>query len=121
MLSLLAIPNPRCSAAQDGTARSSMIAVVPVIRDFSVIIGNPPRVWFLSSSIWEPPFAQPIDRMCMQNLHARTEKLDLELAVGDGFRLSDQLAGTLLGHCAGTLSVEVNSVRRARRLSISDD
>jgi hypothetical protein len=54
----------------------------------------------------------------MQQFHARTEKLDLELAVGDGFRLSGRLVGTLLGHCAGAQFV-VDSVRRARQLSIS--
>src|SRR6267142_2699771 len=53
-----------------------------------------------------------------KNLHARTEKLDLELAIGDGFRLSDQLVQTLFGHRALALFVNVNSVSRAWRLSI---
>src|SRR5712675_1443653 len=53
-----------------------------------------------------------------KNLHARIEKLDLELAIGDGFRLSDQLVQTLFGHRALALFVNVNSVSRAWRLSI---
>jgi hypothetical protein len=53
-----------------------------------------------------------------KNLHARTEKLDLELAIGDGFRLSDQLIETLFAHRAVALLVNVNAVSRARRLSI---
>jgi hypothetical protein len=53
-----------------------------------------------------------------KNLHSRTEKLDLELVVSDGFRLSDKLVETLLGHRAGALFVNVNPVRGARRLSI---
>jgi hypothetical protein len=42
-----------------------------------------------------------------KNLHPRTEKLDLELAIGDGFRLSDQLIQTLFGHRASALFVNV--------------
>ena len=53
-----------------------------------------------------------------KSLHARTEKLDLELSIGDGLRLPDQLVQTLFGHCAVALLVNVNSVRRAWRLSI---
>ena len=43
-----------------------------------------------------------------KGLHARVEKLDLELAIGDGLRLADQLVQPLLGHCAVAL------VRRRR-------
>src|SRR5215510_13601558 len=53
-----------------------------------------------------------------KSLHARTQKLDLELSIGDGFRLSDQLVQTLFGHRAVALLVNVCSVGRARRLSV---
>src|SRR5262245_11150649 len=53
-----------------------------------------------------------------KSLHAQTEKLDFELSIGDGLRLSDQLVQPLLGHCAVALLVDVNSVRCAWRLSI---
>src|SRR3977135_353836 len=53
-----------------------------------------------------------------KNLHARTEKLDLELAIGDGLRLSDQLVQPLFGNCALALLVNVNSMSCARRPSI---
>ncbi|HZY59755.1 MAG TPA: hypothetical protein VFE56_08335 [Candidatus Binataceae bacterium] len=53
-----------------------------------------------------------------KDLHARTEKLDLELAICDGFGLSNQLIQTLFGHCAVALFVNVNAVSRAWRLSI---
>jgi hypothetical protein len=35
-------------------------------------------------------------------LHLRLEKLDLELAIGDGRRLSDQLVQPLIGGAAAT-------------------
>src|SRR5262249_19530634 len=57
------------------------------------------------------------EREC-KNLHARTEKLDLELTIGDGFWLSDQLVHTLFGHYAAALFVDVNPVSRAWRLPI---
>jgi hypothetical protein len=44
-----------------------------------------------------------------KSLHARTEKLDLEPAVGDGFLLSDQLVETLLGQGAVALFVNVKA------------
>src|SRR5688572_12397909 len=53
-----------------------------------------------------------------KNLHARTEKLDLELALGDGIGLSDQLIQPLFGDCAVALLVNVYSVSHARRLSV---
>src|SRR5262245_10707967 len=53
-----------------------------------------------------------------ESLHARTEKFDFELSIGDGLRLPDQLVQPLFGHCAVALLVDVNSVRRAGRLSI---
>jgi hypothetical protein len=54
-----------------------------------------------------------------KSLNARTEKLDLELAIDDGLRLSDQLVQPLFGNCAIALLVNVNSVSRAWRLSIN--
>ena len=53
-----------------------------------------------------------------KSLHARTEKLDPELAIDDGSQLSDQLVQTLFGHCSIALFVNVNSMSRAWRLSI---
>jgi hypothetical protein len=44
-----------------------------------------------------------------KSLHARTEKLDLEPAVGDGFLLSDQLVETLPGQGAVALFVNVKA------------
>src|SRR6266508_1325716 len=55
-----------------------------------------------------------------KSLHARIEKLDLELSISDGLRLSDQLIQPLFGHRAVALVVNVNSVRSARRLSIDE-
>src|SRR5258708_30747069 len=52
--------------------------------------------------------------------HARIEKLDLELAISNGLRLSDQLIEPLLGHRAVALVVNVDSVSSARRLSIDE-
>ena len=51
-----------------------------------------------------------------KSLHARIEKLDLELSIGDGLRLSDQLIQPLFGHRAVALLVDVDAVSRARRL-----
>ena len=56
--------------------------------------------------------------MNAKSLHARIEKLDFELAIGDGLRLPDQLVQPLLGHRAVALLVDVDAVSRARRLSI---
>src|SRR5262249_33705547 len=53
-----------------------------------------------------------------KNRHARTEKLDVELAIGDGRRLPDQLVQTLFGDRAVALFVNVKAVSRAWRLSI---
>src|SRR2546426_4014155 len=53
-----------------------------------------------------------------KSFHAGTEKLDLELPIGDGSRLSDQLIQPLFGHCAVALLVNINPVSRAWRLSI---
>src|SRR5262245_7828457 len=53
-----------------------------------------------------------------KNLRARPEKLDFELAIGDGLRLSDQLVQTLLGDRAVALFININTVSRAWRLSI---
>jgi hypothetical protein len=53
-----------------------------------------------------------------KSLPARTEKLDFELSIAKGFRLSDQPVQTLFGHPTVALFVNVNSVSRAGRLSI---
>src|SRR2546422_1901953 len=55
-----------------------------------------------------------------KSLHARVEKLDLELSISDGLRLSDQLIQPLFGNRAVALVVNVNSVSSARRLSIDE-
>src|SRR5258708_11803625 len=55
-----------------------------------------------------------------ESLHARIEKLDVELAISNGLRLSDQLIQPLFGNRAVTLVVNVNSVSSARRLSIDE-
>src|ERR1700674_5869382 len=55
-----------------------------------------------------------------KRLHARIEKLDLELAISDGPRLPDQLIQPLVAHRAAALLVNVNSMSRARRLSIEE-
>ena len=51
--------------------------------------------------------------------HARIEKLDFELPISDGLRLSDQLVQPLFGDRAIALVVSIGSVRGARRLSIN--
>ena len=55
-----------------------------------------------------------------KSLHARIEKLDLELAINDRLWLADQLIEPLFANRAVALGVNVNSVRRARRLSIDE-
>src|ERR687885_2529487 len=55
-----------------------------------------------------------------KSLHARREKLDLELSISDGLRLSDQLIQTLFGNRAVALFVDVDSVSSARRPSIDE-
>ena len=60
----------------------------------------------------------PLAECECEGLHARIEKLDFELAIGDGLRLPDQLVQPLFGHHAVALLVDVNSVSRARRLPI---
>src|SRR5262245_61397618 len=55
-----------------------------------------------------------------KSLHTRIEKLNLELPVSDGLRLSDQLIQPLFGNLAGALIVNVNSVSGARRLSVNE-
>src|SRR5919199_948463 len=52
------------------------------------------------------------------SLHARIEKLDLELSISDGLRLSDQLIHPLFANRAVALLINVDSVSSARRLSI---
>src|SRR4051812_46493284 len=53
-----------------------------------------------------------------ESLDARTKKLDFELAIGDGLRLPDQLVHPLFGRRAVALFVNVDAVRRARRLPV---
>jgi hypothetical protein len=50
-----------------------------------------------------------------ERLHTGIEALDLDLAIGDRSRLSNQLIQALLGDRAHTLVVYVTSVVRARR------
>ena len=49
-----------------------------------------------------------------KGLHSRSKKLDLELAIENGFGLPDQLIEALVGQCAVALRVNVGSVSRAR-------
>jgi len=81
-----------------------MIAVVVVIRDLSFVMGVLPDGY---TTGWPNVNAK--------NLHARTEKLDLELVIGDGFRLSDQRYRRC--SAAAALLVGINSVSRVWRLS----
>src|SRR5207245_11523370 len=55
-----------------------------------------------------------------KSFHTRIEKLDLELSIHDGFRLPDQLIHPLFGHRSVAALVDVDSVSRARRLSIDE-
>jgi len=57
------------------------------------------------------------ERKC---LHARIEKLDLELSIRDWLRLADQLIQPRFGNSAVALLVNVNSVSDARRLSVDE-
>jgi hypothetical protein len=50
-----------------------------------------------------------------KRLHAGIEKLDLELSISDGLRLSDHLIQPLFGNRAVALVVNVSSVSSARR------
>src|SRR5207237_5238938 len=53
-----------------------------------------------------------------ESLHARIEKLDLELSISNGLGLPDQLIQPLFCKRAVALVVNVNSMSSARRLSI---
>src|SRR5215208_6648913 len=53
-----------------------------------------------------------------ESLHARTKKLDFELAICDRLLLPDQLVHPLFGHRAVARFIDVNAVSSARRLSI---
>jgi hypothetical protein len=55
-----------------------------------------------------------------KHLHARIEKHDLELPIGDGLRLPDQLIEPLCRHRAIAVVVDIQSVRRAGRLAIEE-
>src|SRR2546421_1703985 len=55
-----------------------------------------------------------------KRLHARIEELNLELWVGEGGRLSDQLIQALFGNRAVALVVDVDPVSSAWRLSIDE-
>src|SRR5829696_10436528 len=54
------------------------------------------------------------------SLHSRLEKLDLELSISDGLRLSDQLIQPLFANRTVALVVNVDSVSSARRPSIDE-
>src|SRR5262245_24367113 len=56
-----------------------------------------------------------------KSFHARIEEFDLELPVGDGARLSDQLIQPLLGGRAVASIVDVQPVSAARRLSVDEN
>jgi hypothetical protein len=53
-------------------------------------------------------------------LHARVEKLELELSILNGLRSSDEPIQPLFGGRAVALVVDVNSMGSARRLSIDE-
>jgi len=55
-----------------------------------------------------------------ESLHARIEKLDLELPISNGLGLSDQLIQPLVGNRTVALVVNVTSMSRARCLSIEE-
>ena len=55
-----------------------------------------------------------------EDLDARIEKLDLELPIGDGLRLSDQLMQPLCGNRTIALLVHVDSVGSAGRMPIDE-
>ena len=55
-----------------------------------------------------------------KGLHARIEKLDLELSIDDRIRLSYQLVQPRFGYGAVTLILDINSVGGARRLSVDE-
>src|SRR4030095_300274 len=55
-----------------------------------------------------------------KSLHAGIEKLDLELSISDGLRLSDQLIQPLSATRALAWRVNINSVSSPRRLSIDE-
>src|SRR6476659_1174204 len=55
-----------------------------------------------------------------KRLHARIETRDLELPIGDGLRLPDQLIEPLCRNRAIAVVVYIKSVRSARRLSIEE-
>jgi hypothetical protein len=67
-----------------------------------------------------PAGAEPSAEREGKNLHARIEKLDLELPVVDGLRLPDQLVPALFGSRAVSLSIDVDSVCGAWRLSVDE-
>jgi hypothetical protein len=54
-----------------------------------------------------------------KRFHARVGKLDLELSIDYGLRLTYQLVQALFGHVAVALLVNVDSVRFAGRLSVN--
>src|SRR5262249_59182164 len=56
-----------------------------------------------------------------KDLDARTGKLDLDLAIDDGFGLPDQLVQALLRHRAVALLVDIGAVRRAGRLPVDQN
>ena len=55
-----------------------------------------------------------------KRLHARIEKRDLALPIGDGLRLPDQLIESLCRNRAIALVVYIKSVRSAGRLAIDE-
>jgi len=67
-----------------------------------------------------PPYRRGAAEGEHKGLHARLEKLDLELPISNGPWLADQLIQPLFGNRAVALLVNVAAESRARRLSIEE-
>src|SRR2546425_1045196 len=67
-----------------------------------------------------PPYRRGSAEGEHKGLHARIEKLDLELAISNVPQLSDQLIQPLVAHRAVALLVDVTSMSCARCLSIEE-
>ena len=67
-----------------------------------------------------PALCRRLSERERKSLDTRIEKLDFELSISDGLRLSDQLIQPRLCNSADALVVYVNSASSARRLSIDE-
>src|SRR4051812_33231607 len=79
-----------------------------------VALGHPAASMWLIRSPWRERSAEGEG----ERLHARVDELDLERAIGDRVRLSDQLIQALLRRYAIPLSVDVEPMGGARRLAV---